>query len=728
MADDDLLDRARRRYDLATEAWQTQRTRELDDLRFQVPELQWPEDVHAQRAGSTENGMVIPPRPMLSIDKIGQPIQLILNQERAAHLGVGIHPLTADATDETAEVLQDLYRAIERDSRADLARSWAHERQVKAGFGAYRVLTEYPTVADDPSDQVIVIKRILNQASAWFDPYAQEPDWSDGRWAFLTADLPFDRYRQDYPDSEVAGYSAMDFQSLSDEQQRWMGGDDVAGRTVRVAEYFEVETVTTQMGDATWSRPRHDRIVHWYLLNGSEVLDQAILPGPYIPLIPVLGKELQPFDGDRRFFGVYATVKDGQRLFNYGVSSAAEKQALATRAPWMVAEGQEEGHEPEFAASTIRNLPMIRYKPTTIAGMVVGPPQRIQASVDLTSDMLLIAQANDGIQASTAFYDPSLGRLKKDQSGVAIQNQQAQANASTSNYLDGLARAMTYEAKVVLSWIPHYYDRPGRIVRARRADQTDRMVMLNAPHTMQEGRPQAIPLNPNGPAPPGEAPKTYDLTKGAYGVAVTIGKRYETQVQQGSDALGEVIKADPGTMMPILGPLWLANQDWPGHTEAARLLKKMQPPQLQESDPASPEALQAKLATLEQQMQQMGQQLQQAGQIIQTKQVESRAQVEKAIVEGDQKLKLAQLQAETTLAIEKMKTELAMAMQQMKGVEAKTLQDDQQRHDRILQDDEQRHEMALSTAEAHQASVEGERSRQADAQGDGDPGDDDDGA
>jgi hypothetical protein len=48
---------------------------------------------------------------------LDHPIQFTLNAEKAAHLGVGIHPLSDAADDDTAEVLQGLYRRIEVESR-----------------------------------------------------------------------------------------------------------------------------------------------------------------------------------------------------------------------------------------------------------------------------------------------------------------------------------------------------------------------------------------------------------------------------------------------------------------------------------------------------------------------------------------------------------------------------------------------------------------------------------
>jgi hypothetical protein len=156
-----LLERAKRCFKLAVDTEAKQRERERADLRFQVPEMQW--DEAARKARDGDNGLT-PPRPILSIPKIDQPIQLVENQARTAMLGVNVHPISEDANDDTAEVIQGIYRRIERDSNAQQARLWAFDRAVKAGRGAYRVTTKYDEDADPRTfDQEIAIERILHQ-------------------------------------------------------------------------------------------------------------------------------------------------------------------------------------------------------------------------------------------------------------------------------------------------------------------------------------------------------------------------------------------------------------------------------------------------------------------------------------------------------------------------------------------------------------------------------------
>ena len=107
------IQKALDRFKLGVDADIDQRKREVDALRFQVPELSWPNDVREQRKPQLVGGVAIPQRPMLSIPTLDHPIQLTINAEKAAHLGIGIHPLSDNADDDTAEVLQGLYRRIE---------------------------------------------------------------------------------------------------------------------------------------------------------------------------------------------------------------------------------------------------------------------------------------------------------------------------------------------------------------------------------------------------------------------------------------------------------------------------------------------------------------------------------------------------------------------------------------------------------------------------------------
>ncbi|MEI6467654.1 MAG: portal protein, partial [Verrucomicrobiota bacterium] len=540
---------------------------------------------------------------------------------------------------------------------AALARSWAFERAVKAGRGYYRVITERDPNGGNPFDQRIVIKRILQQASVVMDPFSQEPDGSDAEWAFIVNDMPWETYKRRYPHSKMASFTEDELSALGTDTQHWVSGDEGAGRAVRVAEYYRLETDhkrrvllddgsdsyddaipegrTARAGEEARGAAEAVKTLYWSVINAVEELEPAQeQDGRYIPIIPVIGRELIPFETERRWVGIIEPNKDAVRLLNYSASSAVEMASLETKAPYTMVEGQEEGHEQEWQLANVRNFPYLRYRNVSLNGTPAPPPQRTQVDTSrLGPSMLLLQQAREFIHQGTGAFEASLGQPSNAKSGRAVMALQQQHEAGSSHFLDNLAEiSLTYEAKVVLDLIPHIYDRPGRVARILDAEDNPKTVMLNAPFVMnpQTKRPQAAPAQgprpmgppppppappgvmpgpmppgmppdprmpapggPGGPMPPGmpmpggpppaqgEKPKNFDLKKGRYGVTVTIGKSYKSRAEEGADELGNLFQAQP-QLFPILGDIYLKFRDFPGHLEAAARVKKLLPPPLQE--------------------------------------------------------------------------------------------------------------------------------------------------
>lgn len=669
----DLLTEARDRYKLASQADDKQRQREYDDLRFQVPELQWPNDVRATRGATTLGNIAVPARPMLSVPKLDQPIQLVLNAERAANLGVTVKPLTSDASDETAEVLQGLYRRIEVDSRANLARSWGYARAAKCGTGAYRILAVYDPDGEHPSDQKLVIKRLFNQECVRWDPYAQEPDFADAEYAFVEDWVPLDRYKRLYPKSDIGSVNHSAFTDLIKEFPDWMR-DDPNGKAVLVVEYFrkdyEDATLTVfadggrgyvedhpdrprATGESAYERSESRARIKWSKLNATEELETQTLPIKYIPLVRVVGRELIPFDGERRVTGIIGPNKDAQRLFNYAASNAVELAALEPKAPFVLDPQQIEGYEALWQEANTRNLPYLPIN-LRVQGQVMGPPQRMQVdAARLGPSMALMAQAGDFIHSGTGAFEPTLGQdSSRARTGRAVLALQQQHDQGSSDFLDNLAEvSMTYEAKVILDWIPHIYDRPGRVERTLDLEDRTKTVMLNQPYTVgQNGRPQALP---NGQPPAGTNPqdvKHFDLKKGRYAVAVSIGKAYKTRLDEGNDMLAQLFQAEP-QLFQILGDIWLEFQSWPGHHQAAERVKKMLPPPLQEPKPGDSANAAKENAALKGQLQQMQQTMQEMGKAIEQKQVESAGRMAVAKIQASAELQRAQMDNATKIAL-----------------------------------------------------------------------------
>lgn len=672
--DADTIRVALQRFAQAADAEGPQRKREVEDLSFEFDP--WPAEAKQARAGYMYAGETVPARPMLNIPMLDQPLQLVANQEKAAHLGISVHPETEDADDETAEIDQGIIRHIEVRSRANLARSWAFERAIRCGRGYYEVSKRYARVnakGPEASDQELYVCRILNQASVYDDPWAIEPDKSDRLWAFKIEDLPHERYaqavgkkgdlaaldskgRQDKY-SELTNNGAI-FTSIGDDPPAW-----ITDKYCRIAEYWTVETTTETVTIGEFERELEQRKVIWRKINGVEVLDEVEWDGIWIPLIFVCGREYN-INGKRLYNGLIGPAKDAARMVNYAASTIAEKIAIDTKAPWIIAEGQEESHEAEFVRASVRPVPYVRYKPTALEGELVPGPQRNLAGPDLSADVQLLQQSKEFVHGATFTFDPSLGNLSaKDRSGKAILAQQQQSDSSNSHYLDNLGEiSMTYEAKVLLNLIPKVYDRPGRLQEIINGKDERRKIVLNQPFYEVEDpkNPKAkkpVPLPPTEEGQPAQAPPNgakvmhYDLTKGEYGVTVSVGKSYQTKMQQGLDTLGQLIQAEP-TLLPVLGWRWMQyNDSIPGHDEIAEDLKKLRPPQLQDEDQAEPEKLKQQLAALGQQHELLVKELQAKTKEVETDRAKQDAQIATKKMETDAKVAIATLDRDAKIVV-----------------------------------------------------------------------------
>jgi hypothetical protein len=713
----DLITEAKKRFRIASDYWNVQKKQEKDDLKFQIPELQWTEEARAQRQGAPAGTLpgiaqAIPARPMLSVDKLSPPMKLIRNQERQAHLGISIYALSEDAEDATAEVLNDIVRKIQRDSNAPLVRSFAFDRAVKAGLGWYRILSEYDDSAPEGTDdQRLVIKRILYQGDVYPDPAAEEPDFCDAEWMFLPRWIPASTCKRLWPDADW-NPTTEGFGSDVDGEPQWVRGEGEE-RAFLVTEYFR----------KAHSGGKRDRVTHIdiYKVNGTEVLEEGKFLCKYIPLIPVPGEELQPFDGKRKWIGVVFPNRDAQRAYNYELSNAIETLALEPRAPFVATLDQVQGFEAEYQQANMRNIPVLHYNAKSEGGNLLPAPARVQADTGkLGMSLQMLAQTNEDIQSGTSTFAPSLGNVDaRHRSGRAIQSLQGQSEASNSNFLQNEADiSLVLESKILLDAIPNYYDREARVVAIEKENGDRRTVMLNAPHVYdQRGRPQPVPMAGGDGQIPANV-KVYDLSKGRYGVAVNIGKNALTRKQEGADKIGEIIQADPQLMM-VFGDIWAKFLDSPDANMISDRLRKAieaHSPGLTATDDGmtDPVQMRAQLQASQAKIQQLTQMLQQAGQMVKGKQMEQQTQLQGKQLDSESRIKVAGIQAQAGIVeaqikagneqvLAKMQSEFESIKEVINALREQRLEKHAAAHDVALQAQGQAHEKAMA---AHDAAHE----------------------
>lgn len=635
-----ILDEAKARFKLAEEAEADNRRLALEDLEFAAGK-QWDDRIRSDRE---QDG-----RPCLVINKIPQFIQQVTNDQRQNRPSIKVHPVDDNGDPETAKVLQELIRHIEYNSNAEVAFDTAFEFAVKGGFGYYRIVTEYASPIS--FEQEILIKRIPNPFMVYFDPSSQEPDGSDANFAFVSELLTEDEYKAKYPNSKLSNKD--EWQSVGDQAPSWM-----PDQSARVVEYFykehreekiyllntgetikesELPEMLPEGIEIVKERTAQVPTICWVKMNACEILEKTEWPGAYIPIVPVLGSELN-INGKRTLAGIIRHAKDSARMYNVWASAEAEAIALAPRAPFIAAEGQLEGYENEWANANRKNFSVLTYKPTDVKGNPVGPPQRhaFEPAVQAITQARMLA--SDDLKATTGIYDAALGAKSNETSGIAIQRRNVQAQTSNYHFIDNLTRSLRHTGRILIDLIPKIYD-SARVVRIIGEDGSQRVVKVNDPNFIEPGKE-----------------KPYMLDVGKYDVTVDVGPSFQTKRQEAVASMLEMTRSVP-QIMQIAGDLLVKNMDWPGATDIAERLKKTLPPNLVD-DPESktqpiPPQIQAQMQQMNQMVEQLTQKLHEQTDIVENKrlELESRERIEMKKLEVQLEIERAKLDAKDSLAL-----------------------------------------------------------------------------
>lgn len=628
-ADKTLIETARKRFRTIVDAESDLRREMLEDRKFRAGE-QWKLE---DRKAREEDG-----RPCLTVNRLPQFIRLVTNQQRQSRPAIQINPVDSGSDPDTAEVFQGIIRHIETSSDAEVAYDTACEHQVEMGRGFWRVLTKY--YDDDSDEQDICIERVPNPFSVYIDPAARKADRSDMRYAFVTEDIPKDEYEAVYGKASLL--SLEEFAATGDESvQDWMPEGKV-----RIAEYFYIETVDAQGGKAK-RRTVKKPVVKWCKINGSSVLERGEWAGKYIPIVPVLGDEID-INGKIDLRGIVRDGRDPQRMCNFWETNTAEIILSSNKAPYIGVEGQFEGHEKQWDTANRRNYSRLEYKPVSVAGQMAPPPQRNQAEPPIQASVMASQQAKANLQDVTGLQDPSHGKGNREESGKAVLARQQQGDLSNSHYLDNLGRSIRQTGRILVDLIPKIYDAP-RVLKILGANDEPSQVMVGAgPQNIQAAQQQGIPEGVKG---------IYDLGAGRYDVTISVGPSNQTRRQAAVESMIQFVQAYPNAF-PLIGDLLAENMDWPGAKQIAERLKAMLPPQLQEKDgPGAAMALQQQVMQMEQAMQQMQAQLQEAQQMLQSKQIEAQAKVHIATIEAETKKAIAEAEGRYSVLRESAKIE-----------------------------------------------------------------------
>ena len=655
----------------ANEADQMNRSEALEDLKFAAGD-QWPVEI--------QNSRVLEARPCLTVNKVDAYCRQITNQMRQQRPRIKVHGMNNESDARMAEILQGICRHIENHSDADQAYDKAGDFAVRMGWGYWRITTDY--VRDDSFDQEIYIRAIDNPFTVYFDPNSVMPDGSDAETVLITTVISKENFRKMYPNAETEQGFTM--RGTGDTNPEWVMKEDI-----RLAEYFYTERKSIKvhlLSDGSSvkaddlppqevldlagitiveTRNSFEKKIKWCKLTSMEVLEEGEWAGKYIPIVPVFGQETV-VENKKKKFGIVRMAKDPQRMYNFWQTSLTESVALAPKAKWLLAEGQDEGHENEWAMANIKSMPVLRYKQKDIDGNPAPAPQRLQPEPPPAGIMAAAQSMTTDLMQVVGIFDPS--QLPQGNiSGKALQGQQQQVDMTNFHYYDNLTRSIRQTGRIILDLVPKIYDRE-RVLRIIGDD----------------GKPEILTINQYGQDEEGIDKILNDVTVGEYDVVMDTGPGYNSKRQEAVDSMMALFAADP-TLIQQAGDLLVRNMDFPGAETIADRLAVNNPLAKVDDKSKVPPRIQMELQQLQAQNQQAQQAIQQLQMVIQQRQdiegVKQDAETKRKLMDVTAKANDTEMREETSkrntdadnstkVEIEILKGQIALILAKMSGSNA----------------------------------------------------------
>lgn len=571
--DKQILDQAKHRFQIVSDANAAERDLQKDDARF-ADEDQWEPEIRRARE-SAVNGA----RPVLTVDKINQYISQIVNDLRQNKPSIKVKPIDDDADVDTAQVFQSIIRRIEDNSNADLAYLIAGESAVKVGEGYFMLRTEY--IDEMSFDQEIRFEPIYDYSKVYLGEHDM-PDGSDAKYGFIIEDVPDEEFKRQYPNAKAGSSTEFSDAVSSQEALIWR-----MEKTTKVALYHYIDYKDTELyalADGSTMlkedyeklaesaehivpqvmdrRPTQTQSIKWVKMTGAEILEKGDWLGKHIPIIKVVGKSSN-VNGKKHFKGLVRLAKDSLRAYNYWFSALTEKLALAPKAPFIGAVGQFDTERDKWQKANTENYAFLQYDVVDANGAALGAPQR-QHAAPMESGMIQHLQLIEhDIKTSLGMFKANVGEQSAQQSGAAINSLRTQGETGSFHFPDNVAMSIRCAGRQLIDVIPKLYD-------------TQRIVRIMG----EDGGIKNVEIDPNQP----ESRKLidginsiYNLRVGKYDVTAIAGASYATKRMEQSELLLQFMQNNP-QQLPMFGDLLFKMQDYPLAEEIAKRFEKMLPP------------------------------------------------------------------------------------------------------------------------------------------------------
>lgn len=462
------------------------------------------------------------------------------------------------AREDGAELLDGLYRASDRSNESIEAYGYAAQDAVVAGFGAWVLYTEYESNQIGDLNQVIRRKFIPEACNTVFwDPNAKRLDKSDAMYVSVLSAYSEEGYEalvKELTGEEIDADNVWENFAQPEESYAfpWISGGE--GKKIYVTEFYQREkvkdkviTLTDPMGtdlslldsqltdvmdeliDTGYEIVAEKDIERWevkrYVASGKDILDDSIIAGQNIPVIPMYG-ERAIVEGEEHYEGIVRLAKDPQRLRNFQMSYLADIVSRSPRPKPIYLAEQIQGFEDLYDVSgSENNYPYLLQNFLDASGqqLPIGPiaqtpdtpiPQALAASIELTRQAVEDV-ANPGLPQDIS--DPDLS----GKAVIAISNRMDQQSYI---YQHNLKHAKRRDGEVYASMAIEVYDAPRSVTISLPDGTTKQMDVMTTVMDEQSGEVKAL----------------NDLTNMEFEVYSDISPSYASQKEATIDRLTDV--------------------------------------------------------------------------------------------------------------------------------------------------------------------------------------------
>lgn len=570
----ELHQRLLERIDADYEQSHDNQRQSYDDRRFCfVQGAQWDGDIGRQFEG----------RPKFEFNKIQLSVIRIYNEWAKQRITVEFRPQNNAADTDTADNLQELFRADERDSNADEAYSTAFMEGISGGIGAIMLEAKYDDEdGDDDEYQRIRIKPIFEaDTMVYWDANARRYDKADAKHVTIVTSMSKHQFKEKYKKEPAS------FDDLQGYRFDWRDGDNV-----RVAEHFELTTRQVEVSklshpeggepvklyadDEDYDQQLDDYMaqgfeidfvkkvkrkeVKGYVISGNEIVEKlGVIAGEYLPVAPFYGKRMY-VSGREVTQGHVGLSRDAQIAFNLKMSALIELSSRPQDEVPILTSAQVKGHEQQWASKEVERKPYLTINPTKDAqGNIVGVgPQAYTKAPVISQAMGALIESSGALIGELTGNQSNGEQLVSNVSTEAVEMVQDKVDAQAYIYLDNFSKTIAHVGRIWLSMAQDVYDEESREMAGVGHDDTDSKIVINKP-TIKDG---ALAYE-------------NDMQGGKYKVTVDIGEAFSTQRDKTIKRLLNLVPMvqDPQMQSALLNTI-LANQDGEGMHDLAKFARK----------------------------------------------------------------------------------------------------------------------------------------------------------